>query len=215
LKEPGGRPAWAQRLIIWLAFLVPYWTVPLGLFVLHNAWAAILFFHMAMLLVLFWQRDRWKFRLGRLQRGGFIIPLMLLPGIAGGIAMWGLWSHLSVDPDMTNYLKSIGLGFSNWPFFVAYFVAVNPWLEEIYWRSFLDNQSRYPFLGDIMFAGYHLLVLAGRIGNIWLSVILITLLIGAWGWRQINHWCGGIWPSAVCHWAADLTVMLMIFWLVF
>ena len=195
--------------------MTPYWTVPAGLFILHNAWAAILFYHLVMAVILFWQKDRWQGRFGLLKRGRLVVPLMLLPGMTGGIAMLLLWPHLSLDPNIVQYLTSIGLGNSYWPFFVAYFVAINPWLEEKYWRSFLDSGQRYPVIGDLMFAGYHLLVLGGWIGNIWLAGILIVLVICAWGWRQINRWCGGIWPSVVCHWAADLTVMLVIFRLVY
>jgi membrane protease YdiL (CAAX protease family) len=86
-----------------------------------------------------------------------------------------LWPWLAVPPAINSHLQSIGLTADSWPYFIAYFIIINPWLEEFFWRGFLVNLSRKIVLNDLLFAGYHLLVLAGTMDAVWLAAIFLIL----------------------------------------
>jgi membrane protease YdiL (CAAX protease family) len=182
-----------------------------GLFVLHNAWAAMLAYHLGMVAVLFLDKKGVDFKSLGKSRNRRVTLVMAAFGAAGGLLMFVLWPYLNVSDGIAGYLGDIGLKKINWAFFLVYFVAVNPWLEELYWRGYLGSSARRPVLNDFFFAGYHLVVLAGQIDVIWLAVVLILLNAGAWLWRQMDRLSAGLLPSAVSHAAADLFVMLVVF----
>jgi hypothetical protein len=184
LKKQTGdssSPFWLKSI---LAPLVPYITIPVGLFIGHSAWFAILGYHLAMLIILVLDRGLANFKT-IWQSRGYGYPLaMLLCGAAGGILIWALWPYLNVPPGITGQLGELGLNQGNWPFFLVYFAGVNPWLEELYWRGYLGSRSRRPVINDVFFAGYHVLVLAGKIEIIWLPVIFVALKIGRASCRE-------------------------------
>lgn len=196
-----------------LAPLAPYVTVGAGLLVLHNAWVALLGYHAVMVAVLFLSGTRITVR-GSLRGRGFLIPLVAaLGGACGGLLLYILWHALSVTDDFTAYLPGIGLNEQTLPVFLAYFVLVNPLIEEYYWRGYLASGSRSIELNDLMFSGYHLLVVAGQMSAAWLPVVFLGLTAGAWVWRQMNRFNGGLLASAVSHMTADITVMLTIYFM--
>jgi hypothetical protein len=132
-------------------------------------------------------------------------------GAGGGILMYFLWPLLAVPTDIGVYLENIGLTRFTWPLFLAYHILVNPWIEEYYWRRFLGSISKRIILNDLFFAGYHLLVLAGKMDILWLAACFIVLVGAAWFWRQATRLSQGLFSSTASHFAADLTVMLAIY----
>jgi hypothetical protein len=64
-----------------------------------------------------------------------------------------------------------------------------------------------------MFAGYHILVLAGKVGAWWLVPAFAVLGGAGWYWRQISRVSGGLLAATLSHMAADLTVILAIYWM--
>jgi membrane protease YdiL (CAAX protease family) len=94
--------------------------------------------------------------------------------------------------------------------FIVYAIAVNPLLEESYWRGYLGSPAKNITVNDLLFAGYHLLVIGGNIGVIWLIAVFCGLTAAAWFWRQINRINGGLLLSVVFHIAADTSVFLAI-----
>jgi membrane protease YdiL (CAAX protease family) len=191
---------------------VPFITVGIGLLVLQNAWLAILGYHAAMISVLLLSKTQFNF--GGILRGNKNrIPIAAaLLGACAGILLFVLWPHLSVPADFQDYIRSIGLYGWTWPVFIAYYSLVNPLLEEYYWRGYLAAPSKNITLNDGMFAGYHLLVLAGHIVVVWLFVGFIMLTTGAWFWRQMNRQDDGLRASVFSHMAADITVILTIWY---
>ena len=91
---------------------------------------------------------------------------------------------------------------------------VNPWIEEYYWRGYLGSNTKKIILNDLLYSGYHLVVLAGKVEIVWLIVIFFALAVVAWFWRQTNRWSQGMLPSTASHLAADITVMLTIYFLI-
>ncbi len=206
------RPFWYKSI---LAPMIPYLTVSLGLFVLHSAWAAMFGYHLGMVMILLLAGYKVDFKGIIRNRRPAVILLMMLFGLAGGVLMYLLWPYLNVPAAISDYLITIGLNQNNWPIFLGYFVLVGPALEEIYWRSYLGNTSKKPVVTDFLFAGYHIIVLAGKLALIWLPLILILLALGAWLWRQVNRLNGGLLPSIVSHFTADLAIMLVVFLWIF
>jgi hypothetical protein len=192
---------------------IPYITIGVALLVFHNAWAAILAYHLGMTTVVLLSREpvRWRDFFKSTNR---VIPVITtLLGAAGGLLLFLLWPFLSIPSYINTYLQNIGLTQETWPFFLVYFILVNSWIEEYYWRKFLSPESKYPVLNDILFSGYHVMVLAGKVGFVWLIVVLVVLALASWFWRQTNRIGGGLLPSLASHLAADITIILSIYWL--
>jgi hypothetical protein len=138
-----------------------------------------------------------------------IFPIVI--GAGGGVLLYLLWPLLSVPQGIDIYLHSIGLKATTWPYFIAYYILVNPVLEEYYWRGHLGSRARRPIFNDFLFAGYHLIVLAGNISLFWLIAMFLVLCATAYYWRQLSRNTGGLLAATLSHGAADITVILAIF----
>ncbi|MFH1382205.1 MAG: CPBP family glutamic-type intramembrane protease [Chloroflexota bacterium] len=190
---------------------IPYITVSVGLFVFHNAWVAILSYHVGMLIMLFLARPGITVK-QFVKSNNYPIPaLTAVVGAGGGALLYFLWPFLLIPSDISAYTQSIGLVGRAWPLFLVYYVLVNPVLEEYYWRGYLGSQTRQVTFNDWLFGGYHVIVLAGKMGIVWLIVAFLLLSCGGWFWRQMNRLSQGLLPSVVSHVAADITVMLTIY----
>jgi membrane protease YdiL (CAAX protease family) len=193
--------------------IVPYITVGIGLLVFHNAWLAILSYHACMVAAILISRKGTNIKRALSCKKCWILFITAFTGASGGILLYILWPLLSVPDDINLYVRSVGLNEQTWPVFLAYFVLINPWIEEYYWRGYLSSSSRRITVNDLLFSGYHLLVLAGHIGTIWLLAVFLVLTGGAWFWRQMNRLNGGLLASIVSHITADVTVILVIYYL--
>ena len=191
--------------------LIPYITIGIGLLVLHNAWLAILGYHVGIVAVILLSKIRIPLKQAFRGNKYWITLITALAGAGGGILLYLLWTLLSVPDDIGSYIRSIGLNEHTWPVFLAYFVIINPLIEEYYWRGYLASPTRKITLNDFLFAGYHLLVLAGHMATVWLLAVFLALAAGAWFWRQMNRLNGGLLASVVSHIAADIAVMLAIY----
>jgi membrane protease YdiL (CAAX protease family) len=193
--------------------IIPYITIGIGLLVFHNAWMAILSYHTGMVAVLSLSRTGIAVK-RTFQSNRYWIPFVTaLAGAGGGILLYILWPLLSVPDDINLYIQSIGLDERTWPMFLAYFILINPFIEEYYWRGYLATDAKGIALNDLLFSGYHLIVLAGQMETIWLIVVFFGLTIGAWFWRQMNRLNGGLLASTISHITADITVILTIYYI--
>ena len=196
-----------------IAPVIPYITIGVGLLVLHNVWIAIIAYHIGMVAIILVSREHIPLR-KLLQTNNYIIPLFTaVLGASGGVLLYLLWPLLSIPPDINVYLQNIGLTQRAWPLFLVYFALVNPWIEEYYWRGYLGSDRKFIILNDILFSGYHVMVMAGKVETIWLLVVFAALMMGAWFWRQSNRVSHGLLSSLASHMAADITVIFTIFWL--
>lgn len=195
-----------------VAPLIPYLTVGLGVFVFHNAWVAILSYHVGMLGLLFLSGSKISLRRAYSGKTVWLPVLGAVAGAASGVILYLIWPMLSIPGDISKFVAGLGINSATWPFFLVYFILVNPVIEEYFWRGFLGSSSRLFTLDDALFAGYHILVLAGQISTFWLVGCFIVLTLAAWAWRQINRMNGGILASTVSHLTADIMVILTIYW---
>lgn len=193
--------------------IIPYMTIGIGLLVFHNAWLAILGYHAGMVAVISLSKTGITIKQAFQGKRYGVLFITALAGAGGGILLYILWPLLSVPNDINSYIRSIGLNERTWPVFLTYFILINPLIEEYYWRGYLAGSAKGIALNDLLFSGYHLIVLAGQIETIWLIVVFFALTIGAWFWRQMNKLGGGLLASTISHITADITVILTIYYI--
>jgi len=140
--------------------LIPYITILLGLHILKSAWAAILLYHAAIIFVILKSSGLILFK--RLFRGwswkiGFSFALI---SAMSGLSLFFLWPILSIDGlELSAVLGLYGLNGNSWFIFLIYYCVATPILEEAFWRGYLSAPNRYPAGPDVLFAGYHIIVL--------------------------------------------------------
>lgn len=194
-----------------IAPLIPYLAVSIGLLLLHNAWIAVLAYHAGVIAVVMASPAKFN-PLDLFRTNNWKVPAVTAAiGVGSGILVYLLLPLIEKSTSLDQYLLKIGLTHTTWPFFILYFFLVNPFLEEYYSRGFLGRNSKKLTLNDLFFSGYHLLVLAAIFSPIWLVVIFLALVLGAWMWRQADRLAQGLLPSTVSHLAVDLSVMLAVF----
>lgn len=204
----------SPSLIYRLAPFVPYPAMLLGLFYFHSVWIAAMGYHLGMLVFLALDRDRlYRWALASRQHPWRVMAAVV-GGATGGILLYLCWPLLGVSPEIGSDLARLGLTATTWPVFIIYFCAVNPWLEEWYWRGYLGTASRTLSGNDALFAGYHILVILPYVPWPWLVVSLLLLTGVGWGWRQEARLSGGLLTPMVSHALADLGVILAIYALV-
>ncbi len=180
---------------------LPYLAVLIGMYGLHSAWAAVGIYHLGMAVVI---RGQWRVR----RTSPWRVLLALGGGIGAGAALYVCWPFMA-PAGFGARLAHFGLTPAAWPWFFGYFVVMNGWLEEGCWRGLLGSPARGVTWYDLLFAGYHLLVLAPFIYGPWLPAALIVLTGAGWLWRQVARMDGSLTLPILSHFAADLGIMLV------
>ena len=194
-----------------LLCLIPYLAVLVGLYWFDSAWPAMLIYHALMLAVLARKRQRARFRqvLAGWRRGAGAAAVAF--GLGAGVLLFFLAPPAGLDvARLDPILARIGLSGSGFLAFAIYYSLVNPGLEEAFWRGALGSDARGVVAADVLFAGYHLLVLHFFVGWIWLPVALVVLTAAAWLWRQATARYGGLAIPVVSHLAADASLMVAV-----
>ncbi len=146
----------------WIGGLIPYVTASAGLLFLHNAWLAIVAYHCCIGAALIFSKRKIAIGQTPLESNLKTVLVTVVFGLTGGVLLYLFWPLLSV-PRLDNYFVSVGLTSAAWPWFIAYYVTFNPVLEEFYWRGNLGSDASHPVASDFLFAGYHMVVLAGKL----------------------------------------------------
>jgi len=196
----------------WIAPVLAYLAVGFGLFQFHSAWGALLGFHFVIVVSLLIARPDVPIK--TLLRGtnlNWTLLSILLCG-SSGVTLYVLWRYFRVADDLPAQLKSIGLISSTWPVFIAYFVLVNPFLEEYFWRGYLGNPTNGLHISDFGYAGFHALILIGKVQTGSIIYSLIVLVFAGWLWRQIAREDRGLLAPVLGHMAADLSILVAVYW---
>ena len=202
-----------MKLSKWLAPIPPYLAVLVGLFFFQSAWFALFGFHLAIILVLVIARPAAPINI-LFKTKHFKWTRRSVAACAGiGIALYYFHAYFGLADNLSAQLGSIGLNASTWPVFIAYFAVVNPLIEEYFWREYLGNQTPGFYLGDLIYAGYHGLVLIDMVH--WLTILftLVSLTFVGWLWRQIRREDEGLLLPVLGHMAGDFSILTAVYFL--
>jgi hypothetical protein len=195
----------------WLAPILPYIAVWVGLGLFHNAWFALAGFHIAILGTLLLYRPNLSTKvLFKSKTSKKVLSSIIFCG-SGGIGLYYLWNAFGVANDLPVQLKSIGLNSSSWPLFIVYFSLVNPIVEEYFWRGVLGDGSKKPVFVDFIYAGYHAIVLWDKLNPFFIVLAVVILVSTGWLWRQIAREEDGLLAPVLGHMAADFSILLAIY----
>lgn len=195
----------------WLTPILPYLAVAIGVFWFHHALAALLGFHIAIVLSVLLARSQVPVHiLFKSKNMCWTILNILLCG-SSGISLYFLWSYFGVTEDLSGTVASFGLSSSTWLIFISYFVLVNPFFEEYFWRAYLGSPSRRLHPSDVLYAGFHGLILLGKMQPLAILFSLIVLTLAGWFWRQLARVDRGLLAPVLGHMAADFTILMAIY----
>jgi len=188
-----------------------YSGVAVGMYVLSSGWAAILGYHLAICLSL-WAGRGWPLYT-TLVRGWstrHALPLIALC-LGSGVLVALLWPLIRQDGVvLSSSLERLGLTGWSWLAFMVYYSFVNPWLEELYWRSYYPSVVQRRGAADLFFAGYHLIVLAMFVEWPWMLVSLAVLWATSHFWRLLARRRNGLGLPVAAHMAADLSIIIAV-----
>jgi membrane protease YdiL (CAAX protease family) len=202
---------WLKNHKIWLAPILPYLAVWVGLFYFKDAWFTLIGFHIAIVFVLLFLQPKPSISILFKSKYPKWIVISLLFCAASGIGLYFLWEVFRVVIDLPAQLESIGLNSLSWPMFIAYFSLVNPFVEEFFWRGFLGNDSKKLLVSDLIFAGYHTIILWGRVQPFSILFAVIILTSAGWLWRQIARENEGLLAPIAGHMLADFSILVTIY----
>lgn len=194
-----------------LKCIPPYLAVWAGLFLFQNAWLAMFGLHAAFLLVLAFSRPSISPAILFKSSNIKWILLNILLCSASGIVLYYLLPWFVSSETLRNQLSELGLNEFNLPAFIAYFSLVNPLLEEYFWRASLGNDTKGFYVGDLLYAGYHAIVLINQVPLLITLLAMGCLTLIGWFWRQIKREDGGLLAPLFGHMAADFSVMMAVY----
>lgn len=195
----------------WIAPGLAYLAVGLGLCVFHGAWSALLGFHVSILAALFIARPELPVSILVKNKNNKWIFLSILLCGSSGVTLFLFWEHFGVAVDISTQLAALGLNSSTWLPFIAYFALVNPFIEEYFWRGYLGKPVRGLHISDALYAGFHALVLLGKVQTGSIIFALGMLIFAGWFWRQISREGGGLLAPVLGHMAADITILVTVY----
>lgn len=196
----------------WTAPILVYLAVGTGLLLFESAWGALLTFHLAILLSLWLAKPNIPVKIlftGHSLR--WTLVSILLCG-SSGLSLYLLWDRFGIVQDIAARVKNLGLTPSNWIAFIAYFTLVNPLLEEYFWRAYLGSLTRDLYISDLLYAGFHVLILLGKVPPLTILYSMAVLVLAGWFWRQVARADAGLRAPVLGHMAADFTILVAIFW---
>lgn len=197
----------------WFTPILPYLAVWAGLFLFKSAWFTLIGFHIAILFALAVVRPNIPINILFKSSHPKWVLISALFCATSGLGLYLLWDKFIISPDLPVQLQSLGLNSSSWFSFIAYFSLVNPFVEEYYWRGVLGTDTKNLQLIDLVYAGYHALILWGRVHPLSILIAVMILISAGWLWRQFSREDNGLLAAALGHMAADFSILLTIYWM--
>lgn len=195
----------------WIAPVLAYLAVGLGIFLFHSAWGALAGFHVVIIVSLLIARPNIPvtvlFKSTNLK---WILLSILLCG-GGGVALYFLWNIFGFASDLPTQVEALGLNTTTWLPFIAYFALVNPFVEEYFWRGYFGNPTKSLYLYDFIYSGFHGLILIGKVHSYSIIFGLSVLVFAGWLWRQIAREDHGLLAAVLGHMVADFTILMAVY----
>jgi Type II CAAX prenyl endopeptidase Rce1-like len=195
----------------WFTPILVYAVVGIGLFFFHNAWTALLSFHLAILVSLLIAKPKIPIKtLFTSKDIKWIFISILLCG-STGVTLYFFWDRFGIANDLSEHVTGMGLNQFTWIGFIAYFALVNPLLEEYFWRGYLGSNFTNFTISDFLYAGFHGLILMNTVQTSMIIYSLALLILAGWFWRQIARIDQGLLAPVLGHMAADFTILMAVF----
>ena len=191
-----------------------YLGVIIGLFILKNAWAGVFGFHFGILLALIIARPNISLTILFKSKNLKWVLINIFVCGSSGFVIYSARSLFGITENISGQLAELGLNKSTLIPFIAYFSLVNPFLEEYFWRAIFGSETKSFYFGDLAYAGYHGLVLFGKIHPLAVIFALACLTFIGWLWRQVKRQDEGLLAPVLGHMAADFSVMMAVYFLV-
>jgi len=192
----------------WFAVISAYLAIGVGLLACHSAWGALLGFHAVLLVSLLIAKPDIPSKILFTSTNKKWIFLNILLCGSSGVTLYLLWDYFRFANDFPQQVEALGLNASNWPIFIAYFVLINPVIEEYFWRGYLGSESKSLHTFDFLFAGYHTLIVINAAPVLSIAYALLILILAGWFWRQIVREDGGLLAPIFGHMVADFTILM-------
>ena len=195
----------------WLTPILPYLAVGLGIFWFHNAWTALIGFHLGIMISLWLAKPKVPIKiLFKNNNVRWVVLSVILCG-SSGVSLYFLRTSFGIVSDLPSQTESLGLTRWTWPIFIAYFVFVNPLIEEYFWRGYLGSPAKGLYISDFLYAGFHGLILMGKMPTSAVVYSLSALVLAGWFWRQIAREDQGLLAPVLGHMAADFTILVTVY----
>jgi membrane protease YdiL (CAAX protease family) len=195
-----------------IAPVLIYGGIFLGMHVLRSGWAAILMYHLVVCFVLTVAKG-WPvaFKLFRGWSVGTGLALFVVSFLVG-VVVYVAWSDMQPAHDsIANTLVAVGLQGSLLVGFGIYYCVVNPVIEEIFWRGWYGENCKWPVVTDILFAGYHVIVIVLFLNTFFIVVAFCVLIGSAWLWRLCVRRYDGLMIPFLSHTVADISIIVVLF----
>ncbi|MBW8035290.1 MAG: CPBP family intramembrane metalloprotease [Planctomycetes bacterium] len=191
-----------------ISLAAPYIVVSIGLYLFHNAWIAFIAYHVCMLtFIIAYGREGNLKKLFSGWNWFIAIPLAVMSALIILLA-FAIRDHMVIDSEkMTQTLSGFGLGKISFCVFALLFVSLHPFLEELFWRSFHWGPCRTHWPIDVVFAGYHVLVMVFFVK--WSGSLMIFAIIAAVAilWRFCAEKLNGLATVFFSHIIADIAIL--------
>ena len=194
--------------------LIPYIAIFLGMYVFHSGWMAILLYHVGVITYLLVRKpvDLWR-RMWTGIKSPLLFPGILACALAAPIVYF-MWALFAVsDTVLQEWMTLYGLTGWRWLLLMPYFSIVHPCMEEILWRGITSEKGIGLCWQDVLFAGYHILVLFQLIRAPWLIFVFVILVGSSIFWRWTANRFEGYGLAILSHAVADTAAIVGIFFL--
>ena len=203
----GPQESMTRRVQI-ASLAAPYLAVSAGMYLFHNAWVAFIAYHACIVtfLVVYRKPDLIK----KLFCGWNWYVTAVLSVLSAMLILLAVGASQHVMLDSTDLMKTLsgfGLGNTSFYIFAALFVSVHPVLEELFWRSFHWGPCGTYWPVDIIFSGYHILVLTFFITWQGLLLIFAIISLAALLWRFCGQKLNGLATILFAHIVADIAIL--------
>lgn len=193
-----------------LAALVPYVAVLIGMYAFRSAWMAVLLYHVGIVGFMFIRRPAKVF-------AGIRNPLTLPAVITCALAapvVYFMWPFFQPSASvLPQWMACYGLAGVAWLVLIPYFSSVHPILEEIHWRGIAPERFVWFCWQDLLFAGYHIVVLCQLVHWPWLFPVFGVLAGCSVFWRWAANRFGGYGLGVLTHAVADAGVVIAVHFL--
>ena len=203
-----GRQVSVKTFLKITGIVSPYLAVILGLFILKSAFFAVLFYHLMLVICIIGINRSKTLTLLRLGFHRYLGPLISLGGLLPGIVIFLLWPFAKRNAsDLTQLMELINLENTSFTIFALYSCLINPFLEESFWRGCFKTNSWFPNYIDMLFAGYHTIVLAPVVKPVFVLFSFMALMIVGCIFRNIYRLTGGLSIPLLTHIVADIAIL--------